>query len=161
LACGQNVFGRGDAACIPLFLFAQSSGPPDAPPSAEAEHKARWKAITADGLLSFSYTYNINDPISRLNQFLMFGFNEDDPQLDGGKTGYPAARQRLHDQRSVYELAGSWKVVPQFVLGTDALYAAEDHAAKDGSDAIWKGVAGYAPSTSLIFVVTLPMPPLS
>jgi hypothetical protein len=117
LACGQNVFGRGDAACIPLFLFAQSSGPPDAPPSAEAEHKARWKAITADGLLSFSYTYNINDPISRLNQFLMFGFNEDDPQLDGGKTGYPAARQRLHDQRSLYELAGSWKVVPQFVLG--------------------------------------------
>jgi hypothetical protein len=49
-----------------------------------------------------------------------------------------------HDQRSVYELTGAWKVVPQFVLGIDALYADEDHAAKDGSDALWKGVAGYA-----------------
>ncbi len=32
--------------------------------------------------MSFSYTYNTNDPIPRLNQFRVFDFNDDDPQLD-------------------------------------------------------------------------------
>jgi hypothetical protein len=81
----DRVFLAGVILASPLFLFAQSNGPPDTPaasPSEEAEHRAWWKGITADGLLSFSYTYNVNDPISRLNQFRVFDFNDDDPQLD-------------------------------------------------------------------------------
>jgi hypothetical protein len=49
-----------------------------------------------------------------------------------------------HDQRSVYEVTGSWKVVPRLSLAFDGLYADEDHAASNGSDAIWKGLAGYS-----------------
>ncbi|HVM92758.1 MAG TPA: outer membrane beta-barrel protein [Terriglobales bacterium] len=49
-----------------------------------------------------------------------------------------------HDQRSVYEITGSWKVLPRFAVAFDSLYADEDHASADGSDAIWKGFTGYA-----------------
>ena len=49
-----------------------------------------------------------------------------------------------HDQRSVYEITGTWKVIPPLALAFDSLYADEDHASSDGSDAIWKGFAGYA-----------------
>jgi hypothetical protein len=56
----------------------------------------------------------------------------------------PEQPHNSHDQRSVYELTGAWKVVPRFTLGFDGFYADEDHAASDGSDAIWKGLAGYS-----------------
>jgi len=299
----DKMFLAGVMLASPLFLFAQSGGPADAPATSankDIEHKAWWKGITTDGFLSFSYTYNTNDPASRLNQLRVFDFNDDDPQLDvaqvviqhpvsepgqfgfrlnliggsgvpevtasyglfrntptglahhfdipefylsyivpvgkglrldagkfvthlgyeviGGYDGYndnfsrgfifgygipftqtgvkasylfnskisaellftngcdavkdlnghvtfggqlavapvktvsltfnflhgPEKPHNGHDQRSVYELTGAWKLVPRVVLGIDALYADEDHAAKDGSDAIWKGVAGYA-----------------
>jgi hypothetical protein len=47
-----------------------------------AEAKPLWWGITTNGFLSLSYTYNVNDPIPRINQFRVFDFNDDDPQLD-------------------------------------------------------------------------------
>ena len=56
----------------------------------------------------------------------------------------PEQPHNAHDQRGLYELVGVWKVIPRLSLAFDALYADEDHAASDGSDAIWKGLAGYS-----------------
>ena len=284
----------------PLFLFTQSSSSPPASSHAAGRGDAWWKGITADGFVSFSYTYNSDDPVPRVNQFRVFDFNDDDPQLDvaqlviqhpanesgqigfrlnlmagsgvpeiaasyglfrdthtgiahhfdapefylsykaavgkglrldagkfvthlgyeviGGYDGYndnfsrsfifgygipfthtgmkasypfsgkisaallltngsdavttlnggvtvgvqfavvpsktttltfnllhgPERPHNAHDQRSVYELTVGWKVAPRFSLGFDGLYADEDHAAVNGSDAIWKGLAGYS-----------------
>ncbi len=41
-----------------------------------------WRGISTNGYLSLSYTYNLNDPSPRINQFRVFDFNDDDPQLD-------------------------------------------------------------------------------
>jgi hypothetical protein len=287
----------------PLFLCAQSSGPADPPASPSTntvEGRSWWRGITTDGFVSLSYTYNTNDPSPRVNQFRVFDFNDDDPQLDvaqlvmqrpvsepgqfgfrlnmmagsgvpeitasyglfrdpttgiahhfdipefyvsyivplgkglrldggkfvthfgyeviggydgyndnfsrgfifgygipfthtGVKAGYPFSGRisaailltngcdavtrlnggvtfgsqvavatskttsltfnflhgpeqphNAHNQRSVYELTGTWKVVSRLGLGIDGLYADEDHAASNGSDAIWKGLAGYS-----------------
>ena len=270
------------------------------PSGSDPASKSWWRGITTDGYVSLSYTYNTNDPVPRLNQFRVFDFNDDDPQLDvaqlviqhsvaesgqfgfrlnmiagsgvpevtaaygmfrntqtgvahhfdipefylsyvvpagkglrldagkfvtpfgyeviGGYDGYndnfsrgfifgygipfthtglkasysfnsrisaaafitngcdavtklnggvtaiaqiaavssktttlsftflhgPEKPHNSHDQRSLYELVGAWKVVPRLSLGFDGLYADEDHAASNGSDAIWKGLAGYA-----------------
>src|SRR5438874_11712209 len=62
--------GQADPAPVPN----QATNPKDA--------KLWWRGITTDGYLSFSYTNNSNDPIPRLNQFRVFDFNDDDPQLD-------------------------------------------------------------------------------
>ena len=284
------------------FLFAQSAAPADPPAvssSYQAESKPWWKGITTDGYMSLSYTYNTNDPIPRLNQFRVFDFNDNDPQLDiaqlviqhpvsesgefgfrynmiagsgvpevtasygmfrnthtgiahhfdipefyvsyiipvrkglrldvgkfvthlgyeviGGYDGYndnfsrgfifgyglpfthtglklsypfsdrisgafmltngcdavtrlnggvtfggqlavatsktttltfnflhgPERPHNSHDQRGLYEIVGTWKVLPRLSLAFDGLYADEDHAATNGSDAIWKGLAGF------------------
>ena len=272
----------------------------DASSAGGAESKPWWKGITADGFASLSYTYNTNDPSTRLNQFRVFDFNDNEPQLDvaqlvfqhpvsesgqfgfrynmiagsgvpeitaaygmfrntttgiahhfdipefylsyiapvgkglrldvgrfvthlgyeviGGYDGYndnfsrgfifgygvpfthtglkmsytfnsrissallitngcdavtrlnggatfggqvaavtsktttltfnflhgPERPHNAHDQRSLYEIVGTWKVVPRLSLAFDSLYADEDHAAADGSDAIWRGLAGYS-----------------
>jgi len=286
----------------PLFLFAQTTAPapPQAVSSGNPEHKAWWKGITTDGYMSLSYTYNTNVPDNRLNQFRVFDFNDDDPQLDvaqivvqhpvsesgqfgfrynmiagsgvpeitasygmfrdtstgiahhfdipefylsyivpagnglrfdagkfvtpfgyeviGGYDGYndnfsrgfifgygvpfthtgvkasyafngrisaaalvtngcdavtrlnggitvvgqlaavtskttnltftflhgPEKPHNAHDQRSLYELTGAWKAHSRLTFAFDGLYADEDHAATNGSDAIWKGLAGYS-----------------
>jgi len=287
----------------PLFLAAQASAPmppSDLQSSADLSAKPWWKGITADGFASLSYTYNTNHPSTRLNQFRVFDFNYNEPQLDvaqlviqhpvsesgqfgfrfnmiagsgvpevaaaygmfrdkstgiahhfdlpeffvsyvapvgkglrfdlgkfvthlgyeviGGYDGYndnfsrgfifgygvpfthtglkasysfndristallltngsdavtrlnggvtvggqlaavtsktttltfnflhgPEQPHNAHDQRTLYELTGSWKVIPRLSLAFDGLYADEDHAAADGSDAIWKGLTGYS-----------------
>jgi hypothetical protein len=284
----------------PRFLFAQSSNPPRVPSGDSPLSVPWWKGITTNGFMSFSYTYNTNDPIPRLNQFRVFDFNDDDPQLDvaqlviqhptaesgqfgfrvnlmagsgvpevtasygmfrdtqtgvahhfdipevyasyivpvakglrldagkfvtpfgyeviGGYDGWndnfsrgfifgygipfthtgikasysfsskisgaafltngsdavtrlnggvtvigqlavvtskttnlaftflhgPEQPNNTHNLRSVCELTGAWKVLPRVTLGFDGLYADEDHAATNGSDAIWKGLAGYS-----------------
>lgn len=285
----------------PLPLFSQTTPDPSALASSNRmADKPWWKGITADGFASLSYTYNTNVPSTRLNQFRVFDFNDDDPQLDvaqlviqhpvsesgqlgfrlnlmagsgvpeitasyglfrdtttgvahhfdipefyasyvapvgkglrldvgkfathlgyeviGGYDGYndnfsrgfifgygvpfthtgvkasyafnskissvlmltngsdavtrlnggvtlggqfavvtsrnttltfnflhgPERPHNAHDQRGVYELTGSWKVIPRLIFAYDGLYADEDHAAPDGSDAIWKGFAGYS-----------------
>jgi len=301
-----RLFGQiallGAMLASPLFLSAQSSDPPEAgaSPSSSAPEVKPWWGITTDGYLSFSYNYNTNNPESRLNQFRVFDFNDDEPQLDvaqlvfqrpisapkqfgfrinllagsgvpeitaayglfrdthtgvahhfdipeaylsyilpvgkglrldggkfatymgyeviGGYDGYndnfsrsflfgygvpftqmgvkasysfntristilsltngcdavqdlngkatvggqlavatsnntnltvnflhgPERPHNGHDQRSVYEVTGTWKIAPRFTLGSDALYGHEDHAAINGGDATWKGVAGYS-----------------
>lgn len=279
------------------FLFAQNSDVATATASSSTdpvETKSWLRGITTDGYLSLSYTYNTNDPIPRINQFRVFDFNDDEPQLDvaqlvvqhpvsesgqfgfrvnmiagsavpqvvasrgmhiardfdipefylsyvipikkglrldlgkfathfgyeviGGYDGYndnfsrgfifgyglpfthtglklsypfsarisgallvtngcdsvtrlnggvsyggqvavitskatiltfnflhgPEKPHNGHDQRSVYELVGTWRVSPRLSLAFDGLYADEDHAATNGSDAIWKGLAGYS-----------------
>ena len=286
----------------PLFLSAQSStnADPPAADSGQLPSKPWWRGITTDGLASLSYTHNSNDPNTRLNQFRVFDFNDNEPQLDvaqlvvqhpvsesgqlgfrfnmiagsgvpevtasyglfrntttgvahhfdlpefyltyvapvakglrfdvgkfvthlgyeviGGYDGYndnfsrgfifgygvpfthtglktsysfnsrissallitngcdavaelnggvtfggqlaavtsrtttltfnflhgPERPHNDHDQRAVYEITGTWKVVPRLTLAFDSLYADEDHASTDGSDAIWKGFAGYS-----------------
>jgi hypothetical protein len=55
----------------------------------------------------------------------------------------PAEPHNGHDQRALYEAVATWKMTPRVALAMDGLYADEDHAAPNGSDAIWKGLAGY------------------
>ena len=288
-------------ASSPL-LFAQDNlaGAPAASSTDPVETKSWLRGITTDGYLSLSYTYNTNDPVPRIDQFRVFDFNDNDPQLDvaqlviqhpvsesgqfgfrynmiagsgvpeitasygmfrnthtgiahhfdipevylsyviplkkglrldlgklatnfgyeviGGYDGYndnfsrgfifgyglPFTHTGLklsypfsgrisgallatnacdavtrmnggitfggqvavvtskattltfnflhgserphndHDKRSLYEMVGTWKVSPRLSLAFDGLYADEDHAARNGSDAIWKGLAGYS-----------------
>ncbi len=70
----------------PLLAPAQVSVPVAVPPVdpvvGTREQKPWWREISTDGFLSLSYTYNNNDPIPRINQFRVFDFNDDDPQLD-------------------------------------------------------------------------------
>jgi len=285
----------------PLFARAQAvpSDPIPATASAAAETSSWWRGITTNGYLSLSYSYNPADPVPRINEFRVFDFNANDPQLDvaqlvvqhpvrepkqfgfkvnlmagsgvpevtaaygmfrdtqtgiahhfdipevylsyivpvgkglrvdlgkfvtpfgyeviGGYDGYndnfsrsflfgygvpfthtglktsysfspkisaawmitngsdavaplntgvtfggqlsatpskaytitftlvhgPERPHNDHDQRSLYELTGTWSPRPSLTLGLDALYADEDHAATNGSDAIWRGFAGY------------------
>ncbi len=67
-----------------LPVFAQTVDP--APASTQAgpstDARAWWRGISTDGFLSFSYSYNDNVPANRINQFRVFDFNDDDPQLD-------------------------------------------------------------------------------
>ncbi len=290
----------GAMLASPQPSFSQSSSPTPAPSVTADKPQLWWKSITTDGFLSFSYTYNSNDPIPRQNQFRVFDSSDNSPQLDvaqlvvqravdessrfgfrinamagsgvppatasygmfrntttgaahdydipeaylsyvapagkglrfdlgkfvtpfgyeviGGYDGYndnfsrgfifgygipfthtglkasysfnsrisaaafltngcdavtrlnggvtaigqvtaatskntslsftfmhgPERPRDSHDQRSLYELLASWKVLPRLSLNADALYADEDHAASNGSDAIWKGLAGYS-----------------
>ena len=298
---GQLVLA-GVMLASPLFLFAQSNAadPPTVSSASALDPRAWWKGITTDGFASLSYTYNTNVPPLRLNQFRVFDFNDDLPQLDvaqlvvqhpvsesgqfgfrvnmmagsgvpeitasyglfrdtrtgvahhfdipefyisymapvgkglrldagkfvthlgyeviGGYDGYndnfsrgfifgygvpfthtgvkasypfnsrisgallvtngcdavtrlnggvtfggqltavtsktttltfnflhgPEQPHNAHDQRSVYEVTGAWNVVRRLGLAFDGLYADEDHAATNGGDAIWKGLAGYS-----------------
>jgi hypothetical protein len=277
----------------PLFLWAQASEEPSATAS-DPENHSWWSEIAFNGYASFSYTYNTNDPVPPLNQFRVFDYNDNSPQLEAGqlviqhavqeenpfgfrlnmiagstvpqviaardmkiardfdipemylsyvapfanglrfdagkfatpfgyeviggydgyndnfsrgfifgyglpfthtglKTSYsfssrisaaafvtngcdavtglnggvtgigqfsattskttslsftflhgPQKKHNSHDETSIYELVGTWKVVRRFTVGFDGLYADEDHAASNGSDAIWKGLAGYS-----------------
>src|SRR5579871_4358456 len=67
------------------FLPAQndvSASPTTASSAISVETKSWLRGITTDGYLSLSYTYNTNDPVPRINQFRVFDFNDNDPQLD-------------------------------------------------------------------------------
>ena len=56
----------------------------------------------------------------------------------------PERREDSHDQRSVYELVATWKLLPKLALGGDGLYGHEENGVAVGHDALWKGLAGYA-----------------
>jgi hypothetical protein len=47
-----------------------------------AEEVSGWKGITTDGYAPLSYSYNANTPEPRVNQFRVFDFNDNEPQLD-------------------------------------------------------------------------------
>ncbi len=70
----------------PLSLFAEDDPPAAATASVSSnssnETKAWWRTITVNGFASLSYGYNANQPYDRLNQFRVFDFNDDEPQLD-------------------------------------------------------------------------------
>ena len=69
----------------PLRVSAQNSEPQQAPASEKTnsgDQKPWWGQITTNGFLSFSYTYNTNQPEPRVNQFRVFDFNDQQPQLD-------------------------------------------------------------------------------
>jgi hypothetical protein len=55
---------------------------PPTPSNNALSAKPWWKGISVDGLASLSYTTNTNDPIPPLNQFRVFDFNDNEPQLD-------------------------------------------------------------------------------
>jgi hypothetical protein len=55
-----------------------------------------------------------------------------------------------------FKVVGTWRLIPPLQFAIDDLYADEDHAARDGGDAIWKGLAGsakyaFTPHFSLAF----------
>ena len=54
-----------------------------APAAAQAdENVAWWRGITVNGFASLSYLYNTNDPEFRINQYRVFDYADDEPQLD-------------------------------------------------------------------------------
>ena len=92
------------------------------------------------------------DAVTRLNGGVTFGgqfaaVTSKNTTLTFNFLHGPEQPHNDHDQRGLYELTGSWKVMPRLALAFDGLYADEDHAARDGSDAIWKGFAGYSKYT--------------
>ena len=66
----------------PLFLWAQSSDPGAGQGNSGSEHEGWWKGITYDGLVSFFYEYNTNDPIPAENQFRVFDYADNEPRID-------------------------------------------------------------------------------
>ncbi len=69
---------------LPAHPQTGDTAPAPAPAQVASTSDARpwWRGITTDGFLSLSYTYNDNVPADRINQFRVFDFNDDDPQLD-------------------------------------------------------------------------------
>ena len=81
---GRSVLA-GAMLMSPLHFLAQESTPPTTPVSVAsdpAEAKPWWRTITGNGYASLSYGYNVNQPYDRLNQFRVFDFNDNEPQLD-------------------------------------------------------------------------------
>jgi len=72
---GRIVF-LGVMLTSPRFLFAQNNDPA-LPSSNLPQSEPWWKGIATDGFMSFSDTYNTNDPIPRLNQFRVFSAARD------------------------------------------------------------------------------------
>lgn len=70
----------------PLLLRAQEDpvtvGLASANPAGAPETYSWWRGITANGFVSLSYGYNTNQPDSHQNQFRVFDFNDNEPQLD-------------------------------------------------------------------------------
>jgi putative OmpL-like beta-barrel porin-2 len=70
----------------PLSLSAQenpvAAGVASANPAGTPETRTWWRGITANGFLSLSYGYNTNQPDSHQNQYRVFDFNDNEPQLD-------------------------------------------------------------------------------
>ncbi len=67
----------------PLLVCAQQNDNlSDSVQTGQPNKESWWRGITTDGLVSLSYTYNTNQPEPRLNQFRVFDFNDNDPQLD-------------------------------------------------------------------------------
>ena len=89
-----NAFGRflgsvtlaGVMIISPLPLIAQdnpvTAGLASANPADAPETHTWWRGITTNGFLSLSYGYNTNQPDSRQNQYRVFDFNDNEPQLD-------------------------------------------------------------------------------
>jgi len=51
-------------------------------PGKADQNLAWWLGITVNGFLSLSYVYNTNDPVYRINQYRVFDYADEEPQLD-------------------------------------------------------------------------------
>jgi Putative beta-barrel porin-2, OmpL-like. bbp2 len=82
---GRSVLAGG-LLVLPLPILSQDNAPAAASASISSnssnETKAWWRTITANGFASLSYGYNANQPYDGLNQFRIFDFNDNEPQLD-------------------------------------------------------------------------------
>jgi Putative beta-barrel porin-2, OmpL-like. bbp2 len=82
----KSVAFAGVMIISPLPLIAQdnpvNAGLASANPASTPETHTWWRGITANGFLSLSYGYNTNQPDSGLNQYRVFDFNDNEPQLD-------------------------------------------------------------------------------
>jgi hypothetical protein len=67
-----------------LLAHSQTGDPAPAPAQVATtpDPKPWWRGISTDGFLSLSYSYNSNVPALRINQFRVFDFNDNEPQLD-------------------------------------------------------------------------------
>lgn len=75
-----GLFLAGAALVLLLPVAAQQAAPPDDTSATQEQHW--WRQITTDGYLSLSYTHNQNEPHPAINQFRVFDFNDNEPQLD-------------------------------------------------------------------------------
>ncbi len=94
MAGGFNAFGRflarvvlaGAMLASPLLFFAQDTLPLATSASVSSDPGGETRpwlmGITVNGFMSLSYTANINQPYDRLNQYRVFDFNDNQPQLD-------------------------------------------------------------------------------
>ena len=103
-------------ASSPLVFAQDASSPAPLPVNAEAnagqnsskEHLPWWKGITANGYMSLSYNYNTNDPNNHQNQFRVFDFNENEPQLDVAELSFQHSVEKVRDFGFRFDLiAGS------------------------------------------------------
>ncbi len=90
----RKAFGRflgsmalaGVMILSPLSLLAQddpvTAGLASADPAGTGETHTWWRGITTNGFVSLSYGYNTNQPDSHQNQYRVFDFNDNEPQLD-------------------------------------------------------------------------------
>ena len=82
---------------LPLLVWGQSGPSPEPTQQTSTQDKSvavdvntapanephlGWRGITFNGFASLSYGYNTNQPYDRLNQFRIFDFNDNEPQLD-------------------------------------------------------------------------------
>lgn len=90
----------GAIIASPLSLPAQSASslPSDSKPAVQDassvavslstdpvkadENASWWRGITVNGFLSLSFVYNTNDPVNRINQYRVFDYADEEPQLD-------------------------------------------------------------------------------
>ena len=81
---GRSVLAGTMLCVVPASFCARMIPPYPRPQLAPAPTRSKpwWHTITANGFASLSYGYNTNQPYDRLNQFRVFDFNDNEPQLD-------------------------------------------------------------------------------
>ena len=77
------LLSAGAALFLLLPAFAQQAAPQT--DKLATQESPWWRQITTNGYMSLSYTNNENDPYPRINQFRVFDFNDNEPQLDAAE----------------------------------------------------------------------------
>jgi hypothetical protein len=82
----ESIVLAGVMVISPLSVHAQenpvTAGVESPNPAGAPETHRGWQGITVNGFLSLSYGYNTNQPDSHQNQYRVFDFNDNEPQLD-------------------------------------------------------------------------------
>jgi len=94
-----SIGSAGAMMALPLLLWGQSPSPTSTDPAPSQqensvvvnlapgpvkadENLAWWRGITVNGFASFSFVYNTNNPVFRINQYRVFDYADLEPQLD-------------------------------------------------------------------------------